>query len=41
MELSGLIGEMHRYRLVAVLRSKTMEEALVLDLSSHPRWSWS
>lgn len=28
MELSGLIGEMHRYRLVAVLRSKTMEEAL-------------
>ena len=25
---NGLIGEMHRYRLVAVVRSKTAEEAM-------------
>ncbi len=30
MELSGMMGEMHRYRLVAVVRSKSSEEALAV-----------
>ncbi len=30
MELSGMMGEMYRYRLVAVVRSKSSEEALAV-----------